>query len=168
LRIGQGFDAHRFVEGRKLILAGVEIDYPLGLAGHSDADVVCHAVVDALIGAAGLGDIGMHFPDTDPAYKDASSIMMLETISSAIYDLGMVISNIDVTILAEEPKIGKYRPMMTGELAVASGIEPHKVNVKASTTEGLGFIGRGEGIAALAVCILQDSSTVAGPKSGIF
>jgi 2-C-methyl-D-erythritol 2,4-cyclodiphosphate synthase len=168
LRIGQGFDAHKFADDRKLILAGVEIDYPRGLAGHSDADVVCHAVIDALIGAAGLGDIGMHFPDTDPAYKDASSIVMLETIGAAVHDLGMVISNIDVTVLAQEPKLGKYRPKMTGELAVAAGIDAQRVNIKASTTEGLGFIGRVEGIAALAVCILLDSSQVNQVRSNIF
>ncbi len=168
MRIGQGFDAHKFVEGRKLILAGVEIDYPLGLEGHSDADVVCHAVIDALLGAAGLGDIGMHFPDTDPEYKDASSITMLETISSAIHDLGMVINNIDVTVLAQEPKLGKYRPEMVGSIAVAAGIEPQLVNVKASTTEGLGFIGRVEGVAALAVCIVQAGSDGSGSRSSIF
>jgi len=156
LRIGQGFDSHRFVEGRKLILAGVAVDYPLGLVGHSDADVVCHALVDALLGAAGLGDIGMHFPDTDPTYRDASSIQMLETISNAVYDMGFRIVNIDVTIFAQEPKIGPYRADMVGNLAAATRVEPERVNVKAKTAEGLGFLGRVEGIAAAAAVLLED------------
>ncbi len=158
LKIGQGYDTHKLVQGEKLILGGVEIDFPQGLEGHSDADVVCHAVIDALLGAAGLGDIGMHFPDSDPAFKDASSIGLLETIGAAITDLGLSISNIDVTIIAQAPRIGPHRGEIVGRLATAAGIEPDLVNVKASTTEGLGFTGRGEGIAAMAVALLKEAS----------
>jgi len=155
LRIGHGFDAHKFVENRKLILGGETIPYPLGLEGHSDADVLTHALIDALLGAAGLGDIGMHFPDTDPAYRDASSISMLETIVEAVRALGFRIVNLDVTVLAQAPKIGPFRAAIVGNLAEAVGIEPDRVNVKATTTEGLGFIGRAEGIAVSAVVLLE-------------
>jgi 2-C-methyl-D-erythritol 2,4-cyclodiphosphate synthase len=155
VRIGQGFDAHKLVEKRKLILGGEEFDYPLGLEGHSDADVLTHALVDALLGAAGLGDIGMHFPESDPAYKDASSIKMLRIITLAIHALGYVIANVDITVFAEKPRIGPQRPAIVRNLAEAMGIEPDLVNVKATTTEGLGFIGRGEGIAASAVVLLD-------------
>jgi 2-C-methyl-D-erythritol 2,4-cyclodiphosphate synthase len=156
LRIGHGFDAHKFVENRELILGGETISYPLGLEGHSDADVLTHALIDALLGAAGLGDIGMHFPDTDPAHRDASSISMLETIVDAVRALGFRIANLDVTILAQAPKIGPFRAAIVGNLADAVGIEPDRVNVKATTTEGLGFIGRAEGIAASAVVLLEE------------
>jgi 2-C-methyl-D-erythritol 2,4-cyclodiphosphate synthase len=156
LRIGHGFDAHKFVENRKLILGGETIPYHLGLEGHSDADVLTHALIDALLGAAGLGDIGMHFPDSDPAYRDASSITMLETIVAAIGALGFRIANLDVTVLAEGPRIGPFRAAIVGNLADAVGIEPDRVNVKATTTEGLGFIGRAEGIAASAVVLLEE------------
>lgn len=156
MRIGHGFDAHRFAEKRKLILGGETLPYHLGLAGHSDADVVIHALIDALLGAAGLGDIGMHFPDSDPAYRDASSVSMLETIVVAVRTLGFRIANLDVTILAQDPKIGPFRAAMVGNLAEAVGIEPDRVNVKATTTEGLGFVGRGEGIAASAVVLLEE------------
>jgi 2-C-methyl-D-erythritol 2,4-cyclodiphosphate synthase len=145
------------VDGAKLVLGGVEIQHSHGLEGHSDADVLVHAVIDALLGAAGLGDIGMHFPDTDPSYKDVSSIEMLKTICTAVGELGLRITNIDATILAQEPKMGPYRPEMVGNLAIAAGIEPDRVNVKATTTEGLGFTGRGEGIAALAVVVLEEA-----------
>jgi 2-C-methyl-D-erythritol 2,4-cyclodiphosphate synthase len=155
LRIGHGFDAHRLVENRKLVLGGHELDYPLGLEGHSDADVLTHALVDALLGAAGLGDIGMHFPDSDPAYKDASSLKILRIISAAIHALGYVIVNVDVTVMAERPRIGPHRPAIAGNLAEAMGIEPDLVNVKATTTEGMGFVGRSEGIAASAVVLLD-------------
>lgn len=158
MRVGQGFDTHRLVEGRKLVLAGVEIAYPLGLLGHSDADVAAHAVIDALLGAAGLGDIGMHFPDSDPTYRDASSMRLLETTCDAVRSLGYRIANIDVTIIAEEPKIGRFRGAMVGNLADATGVEADRVNVKATTTEGLGFAGRKEGIAALAVALLEEES----------
>jgi len=156
LRIGHGFDAHRFAEKRKLIMGGETLPYHLGLEGHSDADVVIHALIDALLGAAGLGDIGMHFPDSDPAYRDASSVSMLETIVVAVRTLGFRIANLDVTILAQDPKIGPFRAAMVGNLAEAVGIEPDRVNVKATTTEGLGFVGRGEGIAASAVVLLEE------------
>jgi 2-C-methyl-D-erythritol 2,4-cyclodiphosphate synthase len=158
LRIGQGFDAHKLVEGRRLILGGEEIEYPLGLEGHSDADVVIHALIDALLGAAGLGDIGMHFPDSDPRYKDASSMEMLETIVQAIDSLGFRIVNVDVTIFAQEPRIGPFRAAMVGNLAAGMRIGPEMVNVKATTTEGLGFLGRREGIAASAVALLEEGA----------
>lgn len=157
MRIGQGYDVHRLVEGRNLILGGVHIDYELGLEGHSDADVLVHAVIDALLGAASLGDIGLHFPDTDPAYKDVSSMELLEIVAKAIDSLGFRIANLDATVLAERPKVGSYRGDMVGNLAAATGVPPERVNVKATTTEGLGFTGRGEGIAALAVVLLVDS-----------
>ncbi len=157
MRIGQGYDVHRLVEGRSLVLGGVHIDYELGLEGHSDADVLVHAVIDALLGAASLGDIGLHFPDTDPAYKDVSSMELLEIVAKAIDSLGFRIANLDATVLAERPKVGPYRGDMVGNLASATGVPPERVNVKATTTEGLGFTGRGEGIAALAVVLLVDS-----------
>ena len=156
MRIGHGFDVHRFADKRRLILGGVTIPYPLGLEGHSDADVLTHAVIDALLGAGGLGDIGMHFPDTDSTYKDASSISMLQTIVSALHSLGFRIANLDVTVLAQSPKIGPFRAAMVGRLSEAMGIEPNAVNIKATTTEGLGFVGRAEGIAASAVVLLEE------------
>lgn len=156
LRIGQGFDAHRLLQGRKLILGGEEIDYPKGLEGHSDADVLTHAVIDAILGAAGLGDIGMHFPDSDPAYKGASSISMLEVVSGKIRTMGFRISNLDATVFAEYPKIGPYREAISDNLARATGIAMNRINVKATTTERLGFTGRGEGIAASAVALLEE------------
>ncbi|MGO9571901.1 MAG: 2-C-methyl-D-erythritol 2,4-cyclodiphosphate synthase [Desulfomonilaceae bacterium] len=156
MRIGHGFDAHKFVENRKLILGGETIPYHLGLEGHSDADVLTHALIDALLGAAGLGDIGMHFPDSDPTYRNASSISLLEIIVDAVRALGFRIANLDVTVLAQGPKIGPFRAAMVGNLAEAVGIEPDRVNVKATTTEGLGFIGRAEGIAASAVVLLEE------------
>lgn len=158
MRVGHGFDVHRLVEGRKLVLAGVEIAYPLGLLGHSDADVAAHAVIDALLGAAGLGDIGMHFPDTDPAFRDISSMRLMETACDAVRSLGFRISNIDLTIVAQEPKIGPYRGAMVGNLADAAGVDAERVNVKATTTEGLGITGRKEGIAASAVVLLEEDS----------
>lgn len=155
MKVGQGFDIHRFVQGRPLILGGENIEFPLGLEGHSDADVVTHAVIDALLGAAGLGDIGMHFPDTDPAYEDASSISMLETIVGAIEALGYSIVNIDITVFAQKPRIGPFRANMLGNLAVAMKLDPECLNIKATTTEHMGFIGREEGIAAAAIVLLQ-------------
>lgn len=155
MRIGQGFDFHGFAEGRKLVLGGVVIDYEFGLQGHSDADVLTHAVIDALLGAAALGDIGMHFPDTDPVHKDASSIEMLKIIVNAIESLGHSIINVDATVLAQEPKVGPYRASIVGNLAAALGLEPEQINVKATTTEGLGFIGRMEGIGASAVALID-------------
>lgn len=159
MRIGHGFDAHKLVKGRRLVLGGEEFDYPLGLEGHSDADVVIHAVIDALLGAAGLGDIGMHFPDTDPQYRDASSVSLLEIVSQSIVELGYAIANVDVTIFAQVPKIGPRRAALVGNLATAMGIEPERVNVKATTTEGMGFVGRSEGIAASAVVLLERART---------
>lgn len=156
MRIGHGFDAHKFAQNRKLVLGGETIDYPLGLEGHSDADVLSHAVIDALLGAAGLGDIGMHFPDTDPAYRDASSIGLLEVVAKAVESVGFRILNIDVTILAQIPRIGPFRAAMVDNLATAVGITPEQVNIKATTTEGMGFTGRSEGIAATAVALLEE------------
>ena len=162
MRIGQGFDAHKFVEGRALILGGEKIDHPQGLEGHSDADVLTHAVIDALLGAAGLGDIGMHFPDSDPTYRDAQSLAMLGVICKAVEELGFRIANIDTTIFAQRPRIGPYRAAMVGNLASASHIDPERINVKATTTEGLGFVGRGEGIAASAVVLLENGPGSSG------
>lgn len=156
MRIGQGFDAHRLVADRRLILGGVDIDYPFGLEGHSDADVLVHAVIDALLGAAGLGDIGMMFPDTDPKYKGASSIGLLSDVCARIVLLGLKISNVDVTLFAEKPKIGPYRESMRQNVAHALAIDVNRVNIKATTTEGLGFVGRHEGLAASAVAMLEE------------
>lgn len=155
MRVGQGFDAHRFTEGRELILGGVRIEYSMGLEGHSDADVLIHAIIDALLGAAGLGDIGMHFPDTDPVYKDASSLKLLETVCRATEGLGYRIANIDTTIFAQEPRLGLYRGAIVANVAAAAGLDPEQVNIKATTTEGMGFIGRVEGIAASSVVLLE-------------
>lgn len=160
MRIGQGFDAHRFAEGRKLILGGETVDHPMGLEGHSDADVLVHALIDALLGAAGLGDIGMHFPDTDPAYHGISSMRMLEVVCGAIDAMGFRISNIDVTLILQTPRIGPFRGSIVGNLAAVTGIEPERVNVKATTTEGLGFLGRSEGIAASAVVLLEEGASL--------
>jgi 2-C-methyl-D-erythritol 2,4-cyclodiphosphate synthase len=156
LRVGQGFDAHRFEKGRKLILGGEEIEHPVGLLGHSDADVLTHALIDALLGAAGLGDIGMHFPDADPAYRDASSIRMLKTVADDIRALGFRVSNVDVTVFAQSPRIAPFRAAIVGNLAQAMNIEPERISVKATTTEGMGFVGRSEGMAAAAVVLLEN------------
>ncbi len=153
-RVGTGFDVHRFQEGRDLILGGMKIPYERGLLGHSDADVLLHAVMDSLLGAAGLGDIGKHFPDTDMRYKDVSSMVLLEEVIRLIGNLGYKVGNIDATIIAQEPKMMKYMENMKENIASKAGISPDKVNVKATTTEKLGFTGRGEGIAAEAVCII--------------
>ena len=156
MRIGQGFDAHRLVADRRMILGGVDIDYPFGLEGHSDADVLVHAVIDALLGAAGLGDIGMMFPDTDPKYKGTSSIGLLSDVCARLVLLGLRISNVDVTLFAEKPKIGPYRESMRRNVADALAIDLNRVNIKATTTEGLGFIGRHEGLAASAVAMIEE------------
>ena len=155
MRIGHGYDVHRLVEGRALILGGVTIPYALGLDGHSDADVLLHAVSDALLGAAGLGDIGRHFPDTDPAYKGADSLCLLQTVGQKIYDAGYRISNIDVTMIAQKPKLKDYIPQMQENIARALGIESSRVNVKATTEEHLGFTGDGSGMSCHAVCLLD-------------
>ena len=156
LRVGQGFDAHRFENGRKLILGGEEIEHPMGLLGHSDADVLTHALIDAILGAAGLGDIGMHFPDTDPAYEGASSIGMLKTVADDIRGLGFQVTNIDITVFAQSPRIAPFRAAIIRNLAEAITIKPERISIKATTTEGMGFIGRSEGIAAAAVVLLEN------------
>lgn len=155
MRIGHGYDVHRLVEGRKLILGGVEIPYELGLDGHSDADVLLHAVCDALLGAAGLGDIGLHFPDTDPAYKGADSRNLLRVVGKKVAAAGYGISNIDVTMIAQRPKLRPYIPQMQVNIAEDLELDPDQVNVKATTEEHLGFTGTGEGMACHAVCLLQ-------------
>lgn len=156
MRIGHGYDVHRLVEGRDLILGGVKIDYEKGLLGHSDADVLLHAVSDALLGAAGLGDIGKHFPDTDPKYKGADSRRLLEIVGQKVAAAGYRVSNIDVTMIAQRPKLRSFIPQMEKNIADALGIAPDRVNVKATTEEGLGFTGTGEGMACHAVCLLEE------------
>jgi 2-C-methyl-D-erythritol 2,4-cyclodiphosphate synthase len=155
MRTGIGYDVHRLVAGRKLVLGGTEIVYEKGLMGHSDADVLVHSVCDALLGAAGLGDIGLHFPDTDPKYKDISSLLLLTQTSAMVREKGFSIRNIDTIIFAETPKIGPYRNSMQQNLAVAVNIDPACVNVKATTTEGLGVIGEGEAIAAMCGVLIE-------------
>ena len=155
MRIGMGYDVHRLVEGRKLILCGVEIPYEKGLLGHSDADVALHAIKDALLGAAALGDIGLHFPDTDPKYKGASSIKLLEHVGRLLEENGYVIENIDATIIAQRPKLLPYMEEMKKNVAGVLELTMDRVNIKATTEEGLGFTGSGEGISAQAVCLLQ-------------
>lgn len=155
LRIGHGYDVHRLVEGRRLILGGVDIPWKLGLLGHSDADVLTHAVMDALTGAARLGDIGKLFPDTDPAYKDISSLLLLSHVGELLREKGFAVVNIDATLLAQAPKVGPYRPRMEANIASALGIGPAQVNVKATTEEGLGFTGDSSGMAAHAVVLLE-------------
>lgn len=157
MRIGHGYDVHRLVEGRDLILGGVKIDYEKGLLGHSDADVLLHAVSDALLGAAGLGDIGRHFPDTDPKYKGADSLKLLEIVGQKVRGAGYYVSNIDVTMIAQKPKLRDFIPQMEENIAGAVGISPDRVNVKATTEEKLGFTGTGEGMACHAVCLLEES-----------
>ncbi len=156
MRVGQGFDAHRFERGRKLILGGEEIEHPVGLLGHSDADVLTHALIDALLGAAGLSDIGTHFPDTDPAYKDASSIAMLKIVVDEVRALDFEVANIDITVFAQSPKVAPFRATIIRNLAEAMDIKPERISVKATTTEKMGFIGRSEGIAAAAVVLLEN------------
>jgi len=154
IRIGQGYDAHRLTEGRKLVLGGVCIPWEMGLAGHSDADVLTHAVIDALLGAAGLGDIGKLFPDCDGRYKDANSLSLLAETVRLVKDSGFTVLNVDTTVIAQRPKLAPYREEMEEHLAGCLGIEKSCVNVKFTTEEGMGFTGRGEGIAALAVILL--------------
>ena len=156
MRIGHGYDVHRLVEGRELILGGVHIPYELGLLGHSDADVLLHAVSDALLGAAGLGDIGRHFPDTDPAYKGADSGKLLAIVGEKIAARGYKVGNIDVTMIAQKPKLKDYIPQMQQNIAACLGIEPDRVNVKATTEEKLGFTGDGSGMSCHAVCLLEE------------
>lgn len=155
-RVGYGYDVHALVKGRKLIIGGVEIEHDKGLDGHSDADVLLHAICDALLGAAGLGDIGQHFPPGDPKYKNASSLLLLETVKRKVADSGWsMIENIDSTIMAERPHLQKNIPEMQNKIAQVLSIQPTQISIKATTTEGLGFVGREEGIAAAAVCLLK-------------
>jgi 2-C-methyl-D-erythritol 2,4-cyclodiphosphate synthase len=154
VRIGQGFDVHKLVPDRRLILGGVTIPYELGLLGHSDADVLVHAIMDALLGAIGAGDIGRHFPDTDASFKDVDSMKLLQTVLEMVKEAGFQIGNIDATIITQKPKLAKYIPLMQQNLQEVIGTEKATVNVKATTTEGLGFAGRGEGIAAMAVALI--------------
>lgn len=156
MRIGHGYDVHRFAENRKLILGGVDIPFELGLLGHSDADVLLHAVSDALLGAAALGDIGRHFPDTDPKYKGADSLELLKIVGKMVADAGYCIGNLDVTVLAQRPKLRDYVPQMEKNIAAALQVNVNCVNVKATTEEGLGFTGNMEGMACHAVCLLEE------------
>ncbi|MBQ8562832.1 MAG: 2-C-methyl-D-erythritol 2,4-cyclodiphosphate synthase [Firmicutes bacterium] len=158
IRVGTGYDVHRLTEGRKLILGGVDIPYEKGLAGHSDADVMVHALMDAMLGAAGLGDIGRHFPDTDPQYKGISSLKLLQIVNQRLHEAGYELGNADVTIIAQKPKLAGYIRQMEENLAQALAADCRQINVKATTTEKLGFTGRGEGIAAEAVCIIKSKN----------
>ncbi|MCR5784806.1 MAG: 2-C-methyl-D-erythritol 2,4-cyclodiphosphate synthase [Eubacterium sp.] len=155
MRIGTGYDVHRLTEGRDLIIGGVKIPYEKGLLGHSDADVLLHAIMDALLGAAALGDIGKHFPDTDEKYKGADSVMLLKEVKRLIEEQGYTVGNIDATIIAQAPKMKPHIENMRENIAEALGVDISKVNVKATTEEGLGFTGSGEGISAQAVCLLE-------------
>jgi len=155
VRVGQGFDVHAFAEGRKLIIGGVEIPYRAGLLGHSDADVLLHAICDALLGAAALGDIGRHFPDTDPRYRGADSRELLRQVGKLVAERGLAIENVDATIIAQAPKMAPHIPVMVQNIAQDLNIAVQAVNIKATTTEQLGFTGRGEGIAAQAICLLS-------------
>jgi len=155
MRIGHGYDVHRLVEGRKLILGGVDIPYERGLLGHSDADVLLHAISDAILGAIGEGDIGRHFPDTDSRYKGADSLMLLAHVMKLAQDKGYRLGNVDATIVAQRPKLAPHIPMMRENIAAVLGGDKDRVNVKATTTEELGFAGRGEGIAAYSVALME-------------
>ena len=155
MRTGIGYDVHRLVTGRKLILGGIEIAFEKGLLGHSDADVLVHAVCDALLGSVGLGDIGLHFPDTDPTYKDISSLILLVEANKMVCNKGFRIQNIDTIIFAEAPKINPYRKTMQQNLASSLEVDPGCINIKATTTEGLGMIGKGEGIGAMSVVLIN-------------
>ena len=168
MRVGMGYDVHKLVEGRDLILGGVKIPHTLGLLGHSDADVLLHAIMDALLGAAALGDIGKHFPDTDPQYKGISSIKLLEHVAKLIEEKGYIVENIDATIIAQKPKMRPYIEEMEKNIAAALHIDVSQINVKASTEEGLGFTGTEEGISSQAICMLNgfyESSMVVGGGS---
>ncbi len=153
-RIGQGYDCHALVEGRKLIIGGVDIPHKTGLQGHSDADVLLHAIVDAIVGAAGLGDIGRHFPDTSAVFRGADSRLLLRTAMQSVAEAGYVVGNIDATIIAQAPKMAPYIPQMVSNIAADLGVEVSQVNVKAKTNEKLGYLGREEGIAAEAVALI--------------
>lgn len=155
MRVGIGYDVHKLVENRKLILGGVSIPYEKGLLGHSDADVLVHAIMDAILGAAALGDIGKHFPDTDPAYKDADSMELLEQVGQLIDQQNMMIGNIDATVIAQRPKLSPYIDTMREKIAKCLKVDVNQVNIKATTEEGLGFTGEGLGISAQAICLLE-------------
>ncbi len=154
-RVGIGYDSHRLVPGRRLIIGGVEVPHDMGLVGHSDADLLAHAVIDALLGAAGQGDIGDHFPDTDQRYKDADSMLLLQMVRERLVAAGLELENVDCTVVLERPKLSPYREAIRASLARTLGLSPARVNVKASTGEGIGFVGRGEGAAALAIASLR-------------
>lgn len=164
MRVGLGYDVHKLVENRDLILGGVTIPYEKGLLGHSDADVLVHAVMDALLGATALGDIGKHFPDTDPAYKGISSIKLLQHVGKLLEDNMYVIENIDATIIAQRPKMAPHIPTMRANIAEALGIEIDQINVKATTEEGLGFTGSGEGISSQAICLVEKITNLTNYK----
>ena len=154
-RIGQGLDVHKFVSGRPLIIGGVKIDYKYGLEGHSDADVLIHAIIDSLLGAAGLGDIGQHFPDTDEAFKDINSRKLLRTVVESLKSNNYAIGNIDATLICETPKLQTYITQMTANISDDCNCDLNDINIKATTTEKLGFVGRSEGIAAQAICLIE-------------
>jgi 2-C-methyl-D-erythritol 2,4-cyclodiphosphate synthase len=156
--VGIGFDSHRFAAGRRLVIGGVEIPYEKGLDGHSDADVLAHAVTDALLGAAGMGDIGEHFPDSDERWRDADSMQLLASVVQRVREAGLEIENVDCTVVMEAPKLSPQRDAIRQRLAATLGLESARVGVKASTGEGMGFVGRGEGVAALAVAGLRDGA----------
>lgn len=170
MRVGMGYDVHKLVEGRDLIIGGVKIPHTLGLLGHSDADVLLHAIMDALLGAAALGDIGKHFPDTDPQYKGISSVELLEHVAKLIAEKGYVVENIDATIIAQKPKMRPYITEMEQNIAKALGIDESQINVKATTEEGLGFTGTEQGISSQAICALttiyENSVAVADSAAG--
>lgn len=168
MRIGMGYDVHRLVEGRDLILGGVKIEYEKGLLGHSDADVLLHAIMDALLGAAALGDIGKHFPDTDPQYKGISSIKLLEHVGKLLDDNNFFIGNIDATVIAQAPKLRPYIDQMNENIAKALNIEVNQINVKATTEEGLGFTGTGEGISSQAICILNEAPDLIEARNYVY
>ena len=168
MRIGMGYDVHRLVAGRPLVLGGVTISHETGLLGHSDADVLVHAVCDALLGAAALGDIGTHFPDTDPAFKNVSSLVLLENVSRMVRAAGFRPVNLDATLIAERPKIHPYKNQMRDNIARATGLDPGRVNVKATTTEGLGAVGRAEGMAAHCIALLEKGNRSQGTASALF
>jgi 2-C-methyl-D-erythritol 2,4-cyclodiphosphate synthase len=155
MRVGQGFDVHAFAAGRKLMMGGVEIPHARGLLGHSDADVLLHAVCDALLGAAGLGDIGQHYPDSSPQYADVDSRILLRSTAAKLKELKFKVVNIDATIIAEAPRMAPHIPRMIGNIAADLGVEPAAINIKATTTEELGFVGRDEGIAAMAIALID-------------
>jgi 2-C-methyl-D-erythritol 2,4-cyclodiphosphate synthase len=156
MKVGYGYDSHRLVRGRRLVIGGVDVPSEKGLLGHSDADVLLHAIGDALLGAIGEGDLGRHFPDTDPAYRDLSSLLILQKINDMAERKGLVVGNLDSTVILEEPRLAEFVPLMVARIASVLGVEQGRVNVKAKTNEKMGFIGRGEGIAAFAVVTVKE------------